>query len=105
MSGSTFIDTDKVKSISNECKKILKGTTEKITTIYQLFGGAFMAPWEGDAADLHKEMYKDNIDDIENVVKNLQGYMEILDTVSGNYENTEKKNVTASQSLPNDVIG
>ena len=60
--------------------------------------------WIGDAGDLHRKLYQDQIENIDTMIKRLKEHPQDLRQMSEVYSAAETGNVAASEALPSDVI-
>lgn len=60
--------------------------------------------WIGQAGDLHRKLYNDKINDINEILKLLGKYPEDLLKMAGIYTQTENQNKAVAASLNSNVI-
>lgn len=60
--------------------------------------------WSGDAAELHRTLFDDQIPAMESIVNRFRAHADKLKQIAGNYANAKATVMTAVEELPNDVI-
>lgn len=60
--------------------------------------------WQGEAAEAHREQYDAATSEVEELLSTLESYVTRLNTIAGNYSQTESDLAGALSSLPEDVI-
>lgn len=60
--------------------------------------------WTGDAADLHRSLFEEQLPAMESVVSRFKGQAASLQQIANNYAEGKNFAVTTVEDLPDDVI-
>lgn len=60
--------------------------------------------WQGDASKKHRQIFDENEEDIQEIIKRLKEHPVDLQKMAGVYEQTEQLNETQASNLPNEVF-
>ena len=81
--------TAKIKSAFAELTNIIKGTE---------------AVWTGDAAELYRSLYIEQLPKMEDVIRSLSSQADKLNQIAANYRSVEGAGARSANALPNDVL-
>ena len=81
--------TAKIKSAFAELTNINKGTE---------------AVWTGDAAELYRSLYIEQLPKMEDVIRSLSSQADKLNQIAANYRSVEGAGARSANALPNDVL-
>ncbi len=85
--------------VSNHVKKMEKLFEEMNSVINRT-----EAYWIGAAGDLHRKLYRDEKDDIDQIVRRFKEHPTDLQLIAQEYTNAENVTTAESKALPQDVI-
>ena len=80
---------NKMKTYFNDLKTLMEKTS---------------AYWEGEAGDKHRQMYKDLLDEVDEILRRLGEHPVDLVTIAQKYSDVELKIQEEIQSLPGDIL-
>lgn len=81
--------TDRIKSASTEMSSLVQRTA---------------GYWTGDAAELHRTLFEDQVPKMEAIVSRFVGQADRLKQIAGNYNAAVQNAKAVVEELPSDVI-
>lgn len=102
-SNTLRVETEVLKQQSEEVENAisqLQGIFDDIETV--IF--AIDTYWEGDGAEMHKKVYRERMEAVDEIYKRFRENVNDLREMAGIYENTETINKSEAEVLPSDVI-
>ena len=94
---------------------VLKNQALEVERLAEIINNAFIQArsaidetqlhWIGDAGDLHRELYRKRIGEIDEALQRLRDHPVNLMIIAGVYEDAEKDNESDANSLPETIIG
>lgn len=85
--------------ISKSTERIKSAFTEMSSVIQRTAGY-----WTGDAAELHRALFEDQVPKMEAIVARFVGQADQLKQIAGNYDAAVQAAKTMVEDLPSDVI-
>lgn len=87
---------DQVKSSTARIKSAFSELTNK--------NKGTEAVWTGDAAELYRSLYTEQIPKMEAVIRSLSSQADKLNQIAANYRSVEGAGTRSANVLPNDVL-
>lgn len=60
--------------------------------------------WNGEAGELHRQVYQEQQDEREEILRRLREEVEDLQQIAGNYSESERQIKEMTSSLPDNII-
>ena len=99
-----------LKVTPQELKNAANDISNQIRSVEQAFAQVERAIndsasyWEGDAGDHHRKYYKEVRKEVDGILKLLKNRPDDLLKMAGLYEESERKNVSAANSLSGNIL-
>lgn len=101
--GTIIVDTLVMKSKADEVRTLGNKVKQEFQTMSDLISKT-SSYWIGEAGDLHRKLYNDHKDDIDQMIRRILEHPTDLEAMAGNYETAENTNVNTAQLLNADII-
>lgn len=88
---------------ATETKDNISKLTDTFDTISEIIENT-KSYWIGEAGDLHRKLYTDENDKIQEMFARLKEHPADLEQIANNYIGVEKKVAAIAQELPGDII-
>ena len=97
------VSTDVLNNKAVEAAKEIEGVKRDFDTLKQTVKSS-SSYWIGEAGDLHRRLFEDQSDDIDEIIKRLSEHPADLQQIAGVYASTEAEVQAISGELPTDVL-
>lgn len=103
MEGILNVTPEQLRSTSSDFQSKGQQVSSLTTEMMELVTNLSSA-WEGDAASAYINKFKELSDDIQKMINMITEHTNDLNDMAKTYEDAERKNVEAAQTLSGDVI-
>ena len=97
------VTTEVLKAKADEVSKKISNMRSYFEEVENVITGT-NGYWIGEAGDLHRKLYNDQKDKIEEIFKRLEEHPKDLVAIALNYEDVETRVEELSKALPGDII-
>lgn len=97
------VSTEVLKAKADEVSAKISNMKNYFEEVEGLISGT-NGYWIGEAGDLHRKLYNDQKEKIEEIFKRLEEHPKDLLTIALNYEDVEARVEEISTALPGDII-
>lgn len=103
MEGTLKVTPEQLRTTSSDFQskgqQVSSLTTEMMDLVTSLSGA-----WEGDASNAYINKFKELSDDIQRMIAMITEHTNDLNDMAASYDEAERRNVEAAQTLSGDVI-
>lgn len=97
------VDLAQMRTVSKEITTITKRLTSYFSNMKSVMQGT-VAYWSGEAADLHRQSFQEQIADMESILAGFEKQSRTLEQIVGNYAPIAPSVERDIEGLPSDVL-
>lgn len=103
MEGQIIVSTNELKAQANTVRTRLSKMRQSFEDLKSLMSRT-QAYWIGEAGDVHRRMYTDKLDKIEEVLNRYTEQVRDLEVMAGVYEEAEAQALSEADALPASML-